>query len=551
LDEDGVSTDAEYFIGSIVVCPRGVSLHEVIDGQQRLTTCYLINCVVRDIVEAKGDTPSSALERMIADTELGDDGQDMYRYRLQLQYADARNSLAKIADSHGQGLESIQRTTDSIKHILEAYDTIHTYLNEKFGGDTDQIRKFHSAFCGKVKLIRIVTPNLSMALKVFETINDRGVGLNAMDLLKNLLFMSISDSQHDELKSRWKELSDLLNNHEKPLRFLRYFVMANYKPDFPKPIREDQIYGWISDPKSHTEVREDPVGFLELMLDNARAYVNFISGNDATGKQNRYLKNLKVANGQQRLHMILLLAGRHLGAADFDYLASNLENLIFCFNVTRTRTNYLESQVGNWSELIRESLNRTDLDAKIIPLWQKEMADRSSDFDREFGQIAVGRIQKYRLRYILAKFAQYLNVLSFENKEDYSLDKFLDRSNDIEHILPETPTAEYRSAFDKSEDYDDYKQRIGNLTLLEHTINASLGNGVYDSKESAYRASQYVLTNSVFEVPAFGTNTRLHKAASLLPQSKAWDSAAIERRGVGLVNLARLVWGMPTSKQSS
>lgn len=57
---------------------------------------------------------------------------------------------------------------------------------------------------------------------MFETINDRGVGLNAMDLLKNLLFMKTSSEDYPRLKDRWKKLIDVLDDcGEKPLRFLR------------------------------------------------------------------------------------------------------------------------------------------------------------------------------------------------------------------------------------------------------------------------------------------------------------------------------------------
>ncbi len=68
-----------------------------------------------------------------------------------------------------------------------------------------------------MKLIRIITPDITHALKVFETVNDRGVGLNAMDLLKNLLFMKASADSFEQLKKRWRDLVDTLElSREKP-----------------------------------------------------------------------------------------------------------------------------------------------------------------------------------------------------------------------------------------------------------------------------------------------------------------------------------------------
>jgi uncharacterized protein with ParB-like and HNH nuclease domain len=70
---------------------------------------------------------------------------------------------------------------------------------------------------------------VSSALKIFETINERGVGLTPMDLLKNLLFTQVKQTQFTQLKDEWKKITrPLEKGKEKSLRFLRYFLMANY-----------------------------------------------------------------------------------------------------------------------------------------------------------------------------------------------------------------------------------------------------------------------------------------------------------------------------------
>jgi len=59
---------------------------------------------------------------------------------------------------------------------------------------------------------------VSRALKIFETINDRGIGLDSMDLLKNLLFIKAKPEVFDELRDAWQSFVDLLYDHkEKPL----------------------------------------------------------------------------------------------------------------------------------------------------------------------------------------------------------------------------------------------------------------------------------------------------------------------------------------------
>lgn len=69
-----------------------------------------------------------------------------------------------------------------------------------------------------------ISTDVSSALKIFETINERGVGLNPMDLLKNLLFTQVGQAQFTQLKDEWKKITKPLEKgKEKPL--FDHFVM--------------------------------------------------------------------------------------------------------------------------------------------------------------------------------------------------------------------------------------------------------------------------------------------------------------------------------------
>ena len=70
-----------------------------------------------------------------------------------------------------------------------------------------------------------------------------------MDLLKNMVFRQVDRSKFKELNMNWKSITRSLEKiDEKPLRFLRYFIMANYDTSSEKDgiLREDQIYTWLS-----------------------------------------------------------------------------------------------------------------------------------------------------------------------------------------------------------------------------------------------------------------------------------------------------------------
>src|SRR3546814_942700 len=96
---------------------------------------------------------------------------------------------------------------------------------------------------------------------MFKTINERGVSLNAMDLLKNLLFVEVTENDYDKLKGKWEKITKPLDKAKlKPLRFLRYFIMANY-PVGQDVVREDQIYEWFTTPSNidATGYKKDPL----------------------------------------------------------------------------------------------------------------------------------------------------------------------------------------------------------------------------------------------------------------------------------------------------
>ncbi|RZK52279.1 MAG: DUF262 domain-containing protein, partial [Pedobacter sp.] len=109
-----------------------------------------------------------------------------------MQYDDSKDVLKNIADRKDNATVLKNDDTKSSNNIKKAYHTIYSFLNENFANDAVRLKKFYAYFNHKVKVIRIKTGSINKALKIFETINDRGRSLDAMDLLKNLMFMNAS-----------------------------------------------------------------------------------------------------------------------------------------------------------------------------------------------------------------------------------------------------------------------------------------------------------------------------------------------------------------------
>ena len=546
IDEYSFGSDkgsSEYFIGSIVVCSKDGGIFELIDGQQRITTIFLLFCAIRDHLQ--NIAPGSSIETIkshIASMDVDREGEDVFRYRVQLQYEDSYGVLEKIAGSSAKP-EDLPQKTRSVTNILNAYSLIRDFLRNQFRDGEKDIRKFYAYIVKNVKLIRVNTASVAHALKIFETINDRGVGLDSMDLLKNLMFMQAKKQDFDTLKDRWKRLVDTLYRvQEKPLRFLRYFILSEFDVD---RLREDEIYEWFVRNEKECGYKNNPLPFIQRLLNAAETYGMYLQGKDPRGLQNRYLKNIAFMSGAAKQHLILLLAGRNLKADDFEILAREVENLFFCFVVAREPTREFERNFTLWAKQIRQIKDEEGLRLFIEGYFLPAKKNLSKRFQLAFQELSERAIQKYRMKYILAKLTQYVNEQAWGAIAGYGDLESFTNGVEVEHILPQTPTEEVMEAFDKKELYDEYVHKLGNLTLVEKTINCSVGNGLFKDKQPEYFKSNFLLTKSLGGDISVGKSTMVNRIAQDLVRFDKWQSQDIQVRQVMLTRLAHKTWDVP------
>lgn len=542
-DENGsYIKGAEYFIGSIVVYKDDRGIYQLIDGQQRTTTIFMVLCLLRDQLPGMDE-----VKQLIRQVRQNDDTyEEETLYRVRLLYEDSANALELIAEGDRTHLDSLPQSA-SVKHLRTAFAEAEEFLCERFGEDKRKWQQFLGLFKTRVKLIRIVTPSQTSALRVFETINNTGVGLDSMDLLKNLLFRKVKREQFGKVRDNWKQLTKLIEAaKEKPLRFLRYFIHSCFDTRTPKPLREEELYDWIERNSELIGIDQEPLVFLERLIRNADVYGNYASAKDAHGHPNRYLVNIQKLSGQARQHFILLLAGQHLEAPLFERLCQELENLFFCFVMTK-ETKALEVFSTKEARTLTaiQPVDSQALERFVREKIQPEIAKRAESFRATFDRMATWSVQQYRLRYILAKLTQYVDQAAWSNAADGDLSRYLDRHVHVEHILPSTPTAEVQAKFDKPHEYNLHAQRLGNLTLLESTINTSIQQDFFASKCQAYLQSKFLVTRSIGGRLQVGDDTRFNRAVENLKSWSAWNSESIEARQKMLTKLACQVWQVP------
>lgn len=538
----------EYFIGSIVVNKVGDNAYEVIDGQQRLTTLYITLCAFKHLFAKKEmNDYVTAINNLLTTNKVNSFGEMISEPHLSAQYIDTEGLLDQIY----QGTKLNRKLTGSAMKIAEAYDSIEKYLMDGFVSEED-LKMFYGYFLNRVNFIQIETPSISDALKIFETINERGIGLNPMDLLKNLIFRQLPKDQFSQVNAEWKIITSLLDkNKQKPLRFLRYFIMANYQIIGTRDndvVREDEIYDWLVKNADVCQYQMNPNGFVLNLTENAEAYVHFLAGKGLDDSDNAELFNIRsLGGGAYSQHLVVLLAAKHLKPELFKHLTKQLETIVFYYFITKTPAKELEIKFSRWADELRrisgnDEEQKRALNAFISKNMIAEKKNLETEFKLLFSNLGTKTLQQFRVKYILAKFAEYVDTARDGGYEPLSLAPYLESHIEIEHILPQTPTEELLHQFANADEYEEFCSKLGNLTLLEKPINVIAGNNFYIDKVDHYKASKFYITRSLVNKDDYQGNNSIRRINDKLTSFSSWSSETIVSRQEMLYQISRDIW---------
>jgi Protein of unknown function DUF262/Protein of unknown function (DUF1524) len=563
IDEqiDGGSA-REYFIGMVLVSPveHKKQHYEVIDGQQRLTTFFLLLCALKQ--HFLGEPQAQTIGGLISTNYTSSEGDAKTSLKLEPRYENAGEVMAMIV-----ALESDPETTragiqaagiksfGSLERLVNAYGTIHRYLKDNYE-DKAALKKYWGYLANSVVFIQIST-DVSSALKIFETINERGVGLSPMDLLKNLLFTQVKKEDFTRLKSEWEKVTKpLVLAGEKPLRFLRYFLMASYPIQSDRGdgvVREDEIYDWFvkDENEARCNYRTDPFGFVRKIIHSVEHYVNFSKGRGNQGNETVAMDNLKrLTGGAFSLHNVLLLAAGNFPPTLFDHFVSQLESFLFYYIFTKTATKELERNFSVWADELRTigdignaAVQRERLNTFLADRFQAGMSAKDAELGDALKRYHLYSMQQYRTRYLLQKLAQHVDVAFTGLKAAGSLGDY--KGMEIEHILPNNPKPELAEDFkvkNPEANYAAYKIKLGNLTLLEKPLNIIAGNNFFAEKKDKYGSCRTYLTRSLVQLADFGGNSSICRINEKLAAFDEWSAAGINQRQALLMALGREIW---------
>ena len=213
----------DYYIGSLIVARRKAGdevEYEVIDGQQRLTTIYLLlQCLLDEGYFSRGEV------------SVGE--------ALSFDCRSKSNCTLAYIRTDAQKSESKEELLD--QSILLAVDIIKKKLAREFGDGMEDQKKFVDRL-KHVVLYRIEVPEHTDLNRYFEIMNTRGEQLEQHDILKARLMNYLDDACEREAFARiWEACSDMTG-----------YVQMHFSVE-----DREKLFGqWWSDPPSKNALRE-------------------------------------------------------------------------------------------------------------------------------------------------------------------------------------------------------------------------------------------------------------------------------------------------------
>jgi len=190
------------FLGSIVLdlspTPHGdVTVRQIIDGQQRLSTLQILIAVMRDLAIAHDiDKYPEAFDRLVSNFVPSEKRPESHykvwptnQDRKPFELAMTGGSLHSIAEKLGK-----RESTKHLGHqILDCYQYFHRELEELLEGEstsdiTEVFGAIYATLREDVVLVVIDLDENDDPQLIFETLNALGTPLLPSDLVKNLLF---------------------------------------------------------------------------------------------------------------------------------------------------------------------------------------------------------------------------------------------------------------------------------------------------------------------------------------------------------------------------
>ena len=538
-DLDLLGTDEQHLFGMIVLTPSihsttSNAIFDIIDGQQRLTTCLLTLAIchdkLKDLSYSEGLNSDSDLkeelqeikselngllwsrtarrQRLLTENEslleqrilkcfLTDPSKlksDEFEKKDELvrKYDDSPSSEKSTSVlKHDLVKEFDQRTVRHLK-MVKNHKLISDHLDNEILEGCDQLKSKINAieqFSDKVRKqltsVRFKVDSEYNAFKLFETMNDRGLGISAMDLIKNLGLRNLSDDDEGKIQfiKTWKEIfEDTLEGSH--LTFLRYSV--NFRSEF---IKKSEIYGVFK------ERVFDSASHVKTEIKSLKRYAGYFQDcwytKTRSSDQQFYQELALLQSTKTQQWIVIAMSLMHLrdqvDTSDYDVAIKKIYKLIYTLIFTQLikdlGSNQFEKLFPELALKIYQCLSdRSTIASVLKDVIEKCRAKLNEIQPLKASDLKEKVIEKNDVARMTC-YAVHLGLANHGHNPNMTLT--------LEHVYPQNPEDGTWGSF--AELGDEVRRgltySLGNFILLEDKLNASVGRREFhgqNGKKAAY-----------------------------------------------------------------
>lgn len=483
--------EAQYFLGSMVLkinekSENNVSYteYELLDGQQRITTVFLILACMRDMltdypqyqnslagfVYQAEDAILQQPERMRIIFNIRSDVRDFVNEHIKPLHGTCDSALLKDK-------MQAKDVNISIRNMANAMLVAHEFLEE----NKSEIIGYLSYFLNKVLMIYVATEELQDAFQLFTVLNNRGVKLSSSDILKAENLKELSAADRTSWATRWEEMETYFGeDFDKFLSHIRTILVKKKQTttllkEFDEFVYSNQEY----DRTQKKYVPRTPIlrrgrDTFELLYSYYHTYQEVFDTDHSvvTGDYEitNYLKLMETGFGADYWIAPVLDYYRKYRRRGFVAFLKALDRKLSADWITAATPTV---RMENVNAILREIEASQDSAAL---LQSKTFTINKSDFERVINGDIYGR-----------SFAKYLLLKLDLIYRGSSTPMIPQAIASIEHILPRNPSADSQWVKDFSAaEREEWTNKLGNLVLISRRKNTSQGNRDYVEKKEKY-----------------------------------------------------------------
>ncbi|WP_199255626.1 DUF262 domain-containing protein [Mycolicibacterium mengxianglii] len=494
---DAVQTYPFYFLGSIVISEKDTQRF-IVDGQQRLTTLTLLLTYLREL--QKGDHEPN-IDELILSKAFG-------KMSFNLDVDDRIACMTALYE--GKQFSPSPADSESVRNLVYRYVDIGDLLPKQI--QTDALPYFIDWLQHRVQIIQITAYSDDDAYTIFETMNDRGLQLRPVDMLKGYLLASMDEDTRrmpaDLWRHRVQALSDL--GKESDADFFKAWLRSQYA----ETIRERRRgavgldYDKIGT-EFHRWLRSNA---LRIGLDNAADFARFIREDfefysrhfttivSATKAPSLVAGLERVrynADHQFTLQVPMLLAPLVVGDDDEIVvrkigLVARFVDILLTWRIWNSRS--IDASTMQYrSFLVTKAIRSQGLEDLGRTLHEQLMqeSERIGTTDR----LRLHQQNRRPLHRLLARITDYVGVESGNHSTYLEMTTSSPVKYEVEHIWANKPRR-HSDEFEHAADFADHRNLIGDLLLLPKKFNASYGDMTFEKKLPHYNA-QNLLARSL------------------------------------------------------